>query len=156
MDYLRGRAAAVKSHLALELLKYLWRVRGSAAYDTLEQGLSLSFQNAWKKRRNAGGRLPGYRAGERTDQGVAGTPAEAQSPNVIVIDSITALVGFTRTVFMELINEFPDKLFIFIAHEENNKPYPAIAQQRAEALGGEIRVEGYKGFVTTRFKGEKR
>lgn len=74
---------------------------------------------------------------------------------MIVIDSITALVGFTRTVFMELINEFPDKLFIFIAHEENNKPYPAIAQHVRKLSEVKIRVEGYKGFVTTRFKGEK-
>ncbi len=71
-----------------------------------------------------------------------------------MIDSITALVGFTRTVFMELINEFPDKLFIFIAHEENNKPYPAIAQH-VRKLGGENPGRGVQRFVTTRFKGEK-
>ena len=156
MDYLRGRAAAVKTHLALELLKYLCGFVDRAAYDTLEQGLSLSFQNAWKNARNAGGRLPGYRAGEKNRSRSCGNACgSAKSPNVIVIDSITALVGFTRTVFMELINEFPDKLFIFIAHEENNKPYPAIAQHVRKLSEVKIRVEGYKGFVTTRFKGEK-
>ena len=76
-----------------------------------------------------------------------------KSPDVVVIDSITALVGFNRASFMELINEFPDKLFIFVAHEDNNKPYPAIAQHVRKLSEVKIRVEGYKAFITTRFQG---
>lgn len=150
-----GESGGGKTHLALELLKYLCGFVDRAAYDTLEQGLSLSFQNAWKDAamQEVGSRVivlakePIKELRERL--------RKRKSPNVIVIDSITALVGFTRAVFMELINEFPDKLFIFIAHEENNKPYPAIAQHVRKLSEVKIRVEGYKGFVTTRFKGEK-
>ena len=43
-----GESGGGKTHLALELLKYLCGFVDRAAYDTLEQGLSLSFQNAWK------------------------------------------------------------------------------------------------------------
>ena len=76
-----------------------------------------------------------------------------KSPDIVVIDSITALLGFTRAVFLELINEFPNKLFIFIAHEENGKPYPSIAQHVRKLSEIKMRVEGYKAFITTRFSG---
>lgn len=150
-----GESGGGKTHLALELLKYLCGFVDRAAYDTLEQGLSLSFQNAWK---NAAMQEVGSRVivlAKEPIKELRERLRKRKSPNVIVIDSITALVGFTRTVFMELINEFPDKLFIFIAHEENNKPYPAIAQHVRKLSEVKIRVEGYKGFVTTRFKGKK-
>lgn len=39
--------AAAKRHFALQLLKYLTQFVDKCAYDTLEQGLSKSFQNAW-------------------------------------------------------------------------------------------------------------
>lgn len=147
-----GESGGGKTHLALELLKYLSRFVDRAAYDTLEQGLSLSFQNAWKDTamQEVGSRVivlakePVTELRERL--------RKRKSPDVVVIDSITALVGFTRTVFMELMNEFPDKLFIFVAHEENGKPYPAIAQYVRKLSEVKIRVEGYKAFVTTRFK----
>lgn len=148
-----GESGGGKTHLAMELLKYLTRFVERGAYDTLEQGLSLSFQNAWKdaNMQEAGPQvivlkkepIPELRA----------RLARRKSPDVVVIDSITALVGFTRPVFAELINEFPDKLFIFVAHEENNKPYPSIAQHVRKLSDVKIRVEGYKAFITTRFKG---
>ena len=43
-----GESGSGKTHFALQLLKYLSGFVNRAAYDTLEQGLSLSFQNAWK------------------------------------------------------------------------------------------------------------
>ena len=43
-----GESGSGKTHFALQLLKYLSGFVDRAAYDTLEQGLSLSFQNAWK------------------------------------------------------------------------------------------------------------
>ena len=43
-----GEIGSGKTHFALQLLKYLSGFVNRAAYDTLEQGLSLSFQTAWK------------------------------------------------------------------------------------------------------------
>lgn len=148
-----GESGSGKTHFALQLLKYLSGFVNRAAYDTLEQGLSLSFQNAWKDvaMQEVGSRIivlakePIRELQERL--------RKRKSPDVVVIDSITALIGFNRASFMELINEFPDKLFIFIAHEENNKPYPAIAQHVRKLSEVKIRVEGYKAFITTRFQG---
>lgn len=44
-----GESGSGKTHFALELLKYLTRFVDRGAYDTLEQGLSLSFQKAWNE-----------------------------------------------------------------------------------------------------------
>ena len=149
-----GESGCGKTHFALELLKYLCGFVGRTAYDTVEQGKCQSFQNAWID-------TAMYEVGTRVVvlekeqiKVLRERLRKRKSPDVIVIDSITALIGFTRTVFIELINEFPDKLFIFVAHEENNKPYPAIAQHVRKLSEVKIRVEGYKAYITTRFKGD--
>lgn len=149
-----GESGSGKTHFALELLKYLSGFVDRAAYNTLEQGLSLSFQNAWK---DAAMHEVGSRVivlAKEPIKDLRERLRKRKSPDIVVIDSITALVGFTRAVFIELINEFPDKLFVFIAHEENNKPYPAIAQHVRKLSEVKIRVEGYKAFITTRFQGD--
>ena len=55
------------------------------------------------------------------------------------------------STFASLMDEFPDKLFIFIAHEENGKPYPAVARHVRKLAEVKIRVEGFKAYPTTRF-----
>lgn len=148
-----GESGSGKTHFALKLLKYLSGFVDRAAYDTLEQGLSLSFQNAWKDAAmQEAGRRVIVLAKEPVEE-LRERLRKRKSPDVVVIDSITALVGFTRATFMGLINEFPKKLFIFIAHEENNKPYPAVAQHVRKLSEVKIRVEGYKAFISSRFGG---
>lgn len=149
-----GESGSGKTRFALQLLKYLSQFVHKAAYDTLEQGLSLSFQNAWKD-------VGMYEAGSKVivlaKEGIEELRlrlAKRKSPEVVILDSITALVGFNRTTFAGLIRDFPDKLFIFIAHEENNRPYPAIAQHVRKLSEVKIHVEGYKAFISTRFEGE--
>lgn len=146
-----GESGHGKTHLALQLLKYLSGFVGKAAYDTMEQGLSLSFQKAWKDADmlEAGSKV--ILLSKEPIKDLCDRLEKRKSPDVIVIDSITALIGFTRPVFMELMNKFPNKLFIFLAHEENNKPYPAIAQHVRKLSEVKIRVEGFKAFITTRF-----
>ena len=147
-----GESGSGKTHFALELLKYLSGFVDRGAYDTLEQGLSLSFQNAWK---DSGMHEVGSRVvvlAKESIEELRQRLRKRKSPDVVVIDSITALVGFTRAAFIELINEFSTKLFIFIAHEENGKPYPAIAQHVRKLAEVKIHVEGYKAFITTRFQ----
>lgn len=147
-----GESGSGKTHFALELLKYLTRFVDRGAYDTLEQGLSLSFQKAWNDANmaEAGKKVLVY--AKEDIPALAERLRKRKSPQVVVIDSITALVGFTRTAYAELMREFPDKLFIFIAHEENKKPYPAIAQHVRKLSEVKVRVEGFKAFVTTRFQ----
>jgi len=152
-----GNSGSGKTHFALQLVKYLSRFVDRVAYNTLEQGTGTkvrgSFQDAWKD-------CAMHEIGSKAVV-LAREPIEElqerlrrrKSPQIVVIDSITALIGFNRAVFMELMNEFPDKLFIFLAHEENKRPYPAIAAHVRKLSEVKVRVEGYTAFVTTRFRG---
>jgi hypothetical protein len=152
-----GVSGCGKTHFALQLLKYLSKFAGKVAYNTLEQGTGTkvrgSFQDAWKEcaMEEVGSKVV-VLAREPIEE-LQERLRKRKSPDIVVIDSITALIGFTRAVFLELVNEFPDKLFIFLAHEENRKPYPAIAAHVRKLSEIKIRVEGYKAFITTRFRG---
>lgn len=146
-----GESGSGKTHFALSLLAYLTQFVDKAAYDTIEQGLSLSFKNSWLDANMAevGNKVVVY--SKEQIPALRERLRKRKSPQVVVIDSITALVGFTRSTFASLIDEFPDKLFIFIAHEENGKPYPAVARHVRKLAEVKIRVEGFKAFPVTRF-----
>lgn len=148
-----GESGSGKTHFALQLLAYLTRFADKVAYDTIEQGYSLSFQNSWNEANmgEVGNKVVIY--DKEQIPALRSRLRKRKSPQVVVIDSITALVGFTRTTFASLINEFPDKLFIFIAHEEGGKPYPAVARHVRKLAEVKIRVEGFKAFTISRFGG---
>lgn len=146
-----GESGSGKTHFALSLLAYLTQFVDKAAYDTIEQGLSLSFKNSWLDANMAevGNKVVVY--SKEQIPALRERLRKRKSPQVVVIDSITALVGFTRSTFASLMDEFPDKLFIFIAHEENGKPYPAVARHVRKLAEVKIRVEGFKAYPMTRF-----
>lgn len=146
-----GESGSGKTHFALSLLAYLTQFVDKAAYDTIEQGLSLSFKNSWLDANMAevGNKVVVY--SKEQIPALRERLRKRKSPQVVVIDSITALVGFTRSTFASLMDEFPDKLFIFIAHEENGRPYPAVARHVRKLAEVKIRVEGFKAFPVTRF-----
>lgn len=147
-----GESGSGKTHFALELLKYLSGFVERCAYDSLEQGFSLSFQRAWNDAdmQSIGSKVIILNKEEIVV--LRERLRRRKSPQVIVIDSITALSSFTRPMFANLLNEFPNKLFIFIAHEQNHQPYPAIAQHVRKLSEVKIRVEGFRAFVSTRFQ----
>lgn len=144
-----GESGSGKTHFALSLLAYLTQFVDKAAYDTIEQGLSLSFKKSWLDANMAevGNKVVVY--SKEQIPALRERLRKRKSPQVVVIDSITALVGFTRSTFALLMDEFPDKLFIFIAHEENGKPYPAVARHVRKLAEVKIRVEGFKAYPTT-------
>ena len=147
-----GESGCGKTHFALQLVKYLSQFVKRVAYDTIEQGKSLSFQRAWNDAEMAsiGTKVVIYNKEQLPE--LIERLRKRNSPQVVVLDSITALVGFTRKSFAELTDEFPDKLFIFIAHEENHKPYPAIAQHVRKLSEVKCAVEGFRASITTRFQ----
>lgn len=146
-----GESGSGKTHFALRLLKYLSRFTDRVAYDTIEQGICLSFQRAWVETGMAEIGSKAIVLDKEQIPALAERLRQRRSPHVVVIDSITALNGFTRTVFSDLLTEFPTKLFIFLAHEEGGKPYPTIAQHVRKLSEIKMRVEGFRAYVTTRF-----
>ncbi len=148
-----GGSGSGKTTFTLMLCKYLAGFR-RVAYDSLEQGLSLSLQKAWERvaMEEAGSNiillnkedLPELRARLR----------KRKSPEIIVIDSVQYLTKFYMQQFKELKAEFPNKLFIFISQVDKAEKDPDgyVAKKIRYDADIKIRVEGYKAFVTTRYE----
>lgn len=146
-----GTSGSGKTTFALMLCKYLSNF-GRVMYNSLEQGLSRSMQIAWD-------RVGMPEAGRRVVFGdkealpeLRARLKKQKSPQIVIIDSITAMNGFRKNDYNELVKEFPGKLFIFLAHEKNNKAHPAVAEYIRCLSDIKIHVEGYMAFVTTRFE----
>lgn len=145
-----GASGSGKTTFALMLCKYLSQFRRTL-YNSLEQGLSRSMQIAWER---VGMREAGREVVFGDKVSLAELKAKLSRPKsaqIVLVDSITAIQGFHRSDFAALMREFPQKLFIFIAHEKNNKAHPAVAEYVRCLSDVKIHVEGYRAFVTSRF-----
>lgn len=152
-----GGSGSGKTTFTLMLCKYLANF-GRVAYNSLEQGLSLSLQKAW----------------ERVGMGEAGNSvillnkeelpelrarlSKRKSPEIIIIDSVQYLDGFNWTSFKKLKREYPDKLFIFISQADRagKDPDGKLAGKIRYDAEVKIKVEGFKAFVTTRYEDAER
>ncbi|MCD8266271.1 MAG: ATP-binding protein [Prevotellaceae bacterium] len=146
-----GGSGSGKTTFVLELCKYLTRFC-KVAYDSLEQGLSLSMQKAWERvgMEEAGSSI--IFLSKESIRDVTLRLQRRKSPDVVVIDSVHYLMRFGMTDYMRLKETFPDKLFIWVAHEEGGQPKGKMAQNIRFDSDVKIRVEGYKAFVTTRYE----
>lgn len=152
-----GGSGSGKTTFTLMLCKYLANF-GRVAYNSLEQGLSLSLQKAW----------------ERVGMGEAGNSVillnkeelpelrarlnKRKSPEIIIIDSVQYLDGFNWASFKKLKREYPDKLFIFISQADRagKEPDGKLAGKIRYDAEIKIKVEGFKAFVTTRYEDAER
>lgn len=152
-----GGSGSGKTTFTLMLCKYLANF-GRVAYNSLEQGLSLSLQKAW----------------ERVGMGEAGNSvillnkeelpelrarlSKRKSPEIIIIDSVQYLDGFNWPSFKKLKREYPDKLFIFISQADRagKDPDGKLAGKIRYDAEIKIKVEGFKAFVTTRYEDAER
>lgn len=146
-----GGSASGKTTFALMLAKYLsqWT---KVAYNSLEQGLSLSLQKAWMRvgMEEAGNNVmlldkePIDKLRYRLDR--------RKSPGVVIIDSLTAMPGFKKKDYVDLMRLYPHKLFIFLAHEKRGLADPAIAETVRRLSDVKLHVDTYKAFPASRYE----
>lgn len=80
--------------------------------------------------------------------------SKRQSAKIIVIDNATAYVDDLKTaVLRKLKRQFPDTLFIIMAHMEKNEPTTAMAKLAKKLCNVYFRVEGLTAFVGGRCPG---
>lgn len=148
-----GDSGSGKTTFTLQLCKYLAGFR-RVAYDSLEQGLSLSLQKAWERvgMAEAGSNIILLNKEEMPE--LCARLRKRKSPEIIVIDSLQYLTKFYMDQFKALKAEFPDKLFVFIsqADKAGKNPDGHIAKKIRYDADIKIKVEGFKAFVTTRFE----
>ena len=146
-----GGSGTGKTTFLMMGCKYLTRF-GKVAYDSLEQGLSLSLQRAWERvgMSEVGNKITLL---DREDlAGLISRLKKKKSPDIIVIDSLQYLLGFTIRDYLRLRLLFPSKLFIFVSHERNGQPDGVVAQKIRYDADIKIRTLGYKAFFTTRYQ----
>lgn len=146
-----GGSGCGKTTFVLQVCKYLTRFR-RVAYDSLEQGLSLSLKRAWER---VGMAEVGNRIILLNKEGLKDIRlrlSKKRSPDVIVIDSVHYWLGLKMSDYINLRNDFPDKLFIFVCHEKHGLPDGKIAEKIRYDSEIKARVEGYKAFITSRYE----
>ena len=68
-----------------------------------------------------------------------------KSRNIIFIDNLTKYEGeITKKFLKDLPELFPNKLFVFLAHEERNEPYLSSGKQAKKLAKLIVRVECLK------------
>ena len=150
---IKGDSGNGKTTFNLQLAKYLTNF-GKVAYNTIEEGARATFQRAFKKvnMKPCKGKLivlhkEGY-------EELLARLRKPKSPNIIFIDSVQYFDADKRRI-KAMINEFPNKLFIFISHVEgsNNKPTGSTAKAVMYDADVKITVEGFKAFPISRYGG---
>ncbi|MDR3226820.1 MAG: ATP-binding protein [Prevotellaceae bacterium] len=146
-----GGSGSGKTTFMLMLGKYLTKFT-NVAYNSLEQGLSLSLKKAWERvgMENAGNKIILLEKESLKD--LRTRLRKKRSPDVILIDSLHYWLGFKMSDYMSLVGDFRNKLFVFCAHEQNKEPKGGVAQYIRYNSDVKIHVEGYKAYITTRYE----
>ncbi|MBQ3539844.1 MAG: ATP-binding protein [Bacteroidaceae bacterium] len=146
-----GGSGCGKTTFVLQVCKYLTRFR-RVAYNSLEQGLSLSLQKAWERvdMQEVGNRI--ILLNKESLKDLHTRLQKKQSPDVVVIDSIQYWHGLKWSDITRLKDDFPEKLFVFVSQEKGGLPDGYIGRKIRYDADVKITVEGYKAFFTTRYE----
>ena len=146
-----GGSANGKTRFALQLAKALAKhVR--VAYDSLEEGMSLSMRHAIEDVGFADVKrnfvlLDGEGVSELKER-----LKKQRSPKVVIVDSLQ-YTGLTYSEYKALRDEFRSKLFIFISHADGHNPKGAVANSVKYDAFVKVYVEGYQAYPQSRFGG---
>lgn len=148
-----GKSANGKTRFALQLASYLCNF-GKVAYNSLEEGLSLTMQNAIKE--------VGFTSMEckRNFMLLDKEPLDdlrlrlqsRGAPRAVIIDSLQ-YTGLNYDDYKELRNENPDKILIFISHADGVEPKGNVANSVKFDANVKIYVEGYRAMAQSRYGG---
>jgi len=147
-----GPSGNGKTRFALKLCKYFATLGKKVAYDSLEEGASLSMRNAFM---DVGMEEVKRRVwlldAEPIDQLIERLK-KRKSPDVVAIDSIQ-YTGMNYKDYKALRDMFPKKIFILISHADGKNPAGRVAGSIKFDAFVKIRVEGYKAYPVSRYGG---
>lgn len=146
-----GNSGNGKTRFALQLAKYLTQF-GRVAYNSLEEGVSVSFRRAiiavgMQEVKNRFVLLD-----QEPMEQLMIRLAKHKSPDIVIIDSLQ-YTGLRYDAYKELRRRFPKKLFIFISHAEGKDPEGRVAKRVRFDAFVKIWVEGYRAQCQSRYGG---
>lgn len=148
-----GNSANGKTRFALQLAKYLSGFT-RVAYDSLEEGLSLSMQHAIAEVGMVDTCVKRHFVllDKEPIEELKVRLKKQRSPKVVIIDSLQ-YTGMTYADYKTLRDTFRNKLFIFISHAVSREPKGDMAVSVKYDAFVKIYVEGYKAFAQSRYGG---
>lgn len=148
-----GNTKNGKTSLALKLAHFLAE-SSRVAYDSVEEGLSLSFKDALKRARMGEVARRFILLDKEGVTELTERLSRRCSPDVVFIDSVQFL-GLTWAEYKGLKARFPHKLFIYVSHVDGAKPEGVVAQRIWKDCNVYFRVEGFRAFPTSRYGGNE-
>ena len=131
--------------LARELTKH-----GKVAYNSLEEALSLSFQNNMRRCRMEEARGRFLVLDREPIEALTERLKRQRSPDFIIIDSLQ-YTGMNYKEYKKLKEQFPNKLFVFVSHADGEKPKGSTAVSVQYDADMKILVQGYRAICKGRF-----
>lgn len=143
-----------KTTFSLILANALSKVNKKVAYIMAEQGFDRDFQAVIKRLaispKNKDLLFQEYVPLEDLDY----TLRKKRAPDIIFLDNITVYVDELKYgKLRKLQKDHPNKLFIFLAHEENGLPYTSTAKLAKKLAKRIVHIEGNRAYVDGRGPG---
>ena len=140
-----------KTSFAMKLSRYLTRF-GSVAYNSVEEGLSLTIKMAIERENiiSCGRR---WVLLEKEDiPALIERLKKQRSPEIIIIDSVQ-FMDLKFSEYKKLKEMFPKKLFIYISHVDGGVPDGNTAKRIWRDANVVFRIEGFRAFPVGRYGG---
>lgn len=146
-----GNSGNGKTTFALQLCKYLCQF-GRVCYDSLEEGVCLTMQNAIRRE----GMLEVDKRfllvdGEGIDE-LSKRMSRQRSPDFVVIDSLQYF-GLNYKQYIKFKERHRRKLLIFISHADGRLPNGRAAKSIMYDASLKIYIEGFRAFSKGRYIG---
>ncbi len=143
-----GQSGSGKTTFNMMLAKYLSKFE-RVIYNSLEEGLSKSIQNAY----NRAGLTEKHNVLliEESMEDLTRRLHRKKSPNVVFIDSLRYTRLRTWEDYRRFCDIFSNKILIWVGHAQGKEPKGNLAKDVRYDSMVKIYVEGFRAFATSRY-----
>jgi len=149
--FIWGNSGNGKSSFVVKLCKELLRF-GRVLYNSLEEGSSLTLQNAFKEFDTEETKRRLLIINEDI-QTLENRLSKKRTQEFVIIDSFQ-YSRMTYESYLKFKEKFPNKLIVFISHADGKRPSGRSAKSVMYDASLKIWIEGFKAFSKGRFIGK--
>lgn len=147
--FIQGGTGNGKTTFLMKLCRYLSNF-ATIGFNSLEEGVSHALKQQLRKH-NMKELKHRFKVWHKEEiPSLITKLKQPKSPQVIVIDTVQYAFVSLREI-KAMIDSFPNKLFIFVSHEEGKKPEGTTAIRLKQLASVKIRIVGYVAFCISRY-----